>query len=166
MARSDVTYNEMIEAILRRLRTELGLNERTCYETLHPTAVSIPPGGEFFVSVSPGDGEFPEGHQIGGAENQCTEDGTIVVTMFSRMQLDGADYAPSMLRDESKGLMEIKRLVLKALVGWDATTADDESTFLRQLITVLSSTAPMYDEKNGYGFLSLTFRAGFDWDLS
>ncbi|HWA98205.1 MAG TPA: hypothetical protein VG713_06915 [Pirellulales bacterium] len=167
MVRVDVNQADVLRTVTEHLRRALDLNERTCYEVTEPLAPpAIPKGGDFFVTVCAGDGEFPEEMQVGGAEDQCTELIELVVTGYTRLKLDQTDHETQLLHHDHRGLLEIKRRILKALVGVDAIDPESGATFLRQVITAAHSSRPAYDQKNQLGFISLSFRVSWDWDLS
>ena len=67
----------------------------------------------------------------------------------------------------SRGLIILKRRLLKALVGEDlATEADGTEGFLRNLLYAKSATQPQWDEKKGIAWIGVDFGVDFDWDLT
>jgi hypothetical protein len=172
MARVDVTQDVVLERILARLRSELGLNERQCYETLDALAPpAIPKGGEWFVAISPTEGQFIEGEQ---ASPNVTEEWGIIATIYTRLALDSTDHDEKLLRDATRGLLVLKKELLAALIGRDLQleSADDTGdTFVRQLIFARTCHRPMILERQGepramLGMLSIDFGIHFDWDLT
>ncbi len=163
MARVDVTQATVLERMLAYLRSALNLNDRQCYECLQPDAPPrVPVGGECFVSVSPGEGEFIGGEQI--CEN-LTEEWTVTVTAYARIQLDSSDHDEKVLRDAGRGLLILKEKILRTLVGQDLITLDGD-TFLRNLLFAQHATRPAHDRDQGIAWISLTFGVHFDWDLT
>jgi len=127
--RIDITQDLVLEAIVGRLRSELGLNERTCWETAFPQDVILPESGDFFVVVSPDSGDFTQGEQqIGNVSEQWD----IRVAVYSRVQLDSADRESEAFRAADRGLFQSLAKVLKTLVGHDLEYNEDH--FLRQLL--------------------------------
>tara|TARA_Y100000310_G_scaffold6676_1_gene7496 strand:- start:5938 stop:6441 length:504 start_codon:yes stop_codon:yes gene_type:complete len=167
MARVNVQQTDVLERIVLRLRDQLSLNDRQCYETLEPLAPPvIPKGGEWFVSVSPGEGEFVPGEQVPA---NITEQWHVIVTAYTRIKLDPTDHDAKLLRDASRGLLTIKRSVLKAIVGHDLTTGSVDSpddTFLRNLLYASRSHKPNYDVEKQIGWIAIEVVVDFDWDLS
>lgn len=169
MARVDVTQEVVLDRIIERLRSQLALNDRQCYETLDPNSPpAVPTGGEYFLTVAPGDGEFPDGEQA--AEN-ITEDWSVTVTAFSRIHLDQTDHDKEVLRNASRGLLAVKKKVLAALVGHDLAEQDTD-TFLRQLLYISRCGRPELVSRDGanrgiaLATLQLDFGVSFDWDLT
>src|SRR6185437_6609409 len=89
----------------------------------------------------------------------------VTVTVYSRLKTDRAGTEEHLLRDSRRGLLQIKKRVLRALVGKDLE--DEEGNhFLREFVCVRRAGRPEYDNKKGIGWLQLTFLLGFDWDLT
>jgi hypothetical protein len=167
MARIDVDQAVVLERIVARLRSALSLNERQVYETLSPDFLPrIPTGGDFFVAVSPLDGTFIDGEQV---EDNITEEWGVAVTAYTRIRLDSTDRDEKMLRDASRGLLTIKKRILRALVGQDLKT-DEGSEFLRDLLFARHCRQPdaaeIPDGKIPVGRITLEFGVHFDWELS
>lgn len=155
----------MLGRIVEHLRSALKLADSQCVEAIEPDAPPhIARGGDFFITVSPGDGMFIDGEQQIG---NITEEWSVAVTAYSRIRLDPSDTDEKLLRDTARGLLEAKRLILKALVGQDLTDADDSTdTFLRQLLHAERCGRPRYDDKQNIGWLSIDFGVHYDWELT
>lgn len=171
MARVDTTESIVLDRIIARLRSELGLDERTCYASVEPLAPIIPKGGPWFVSVSLLDGIFEEGEQsrltLPTLSGNTTEAVDFKVTGYVRMDLDSTDHAIKRLSHATRGLLGRKRQILKALVGWDLLTTSGNA-FLRSLMFATRSAKPMMvrsDDLPGLilGMLTVDFRAVYDW---
>lgn len=162
MARVDVTQETVLKRIVVRLRRQLRLNRSRCYETLEPEAPAIQPvGGGHFVTVAPGDGQFVEGEQ---APPNVTEEWSVLVTVYTRIKLDRLNSDQELLRDASRGLLVLKRKILKALVGHDLTTRAGD-TFLRQLLFARHCNRPQHDSERHIGWITIEFGVPFDWEL-
>ena len=165
MARVNTTPSDVLESFVLQLREQLALPESNCYEVLDPSYVDLPPGGGTFVTVSAGEGDFDGGMQVGGGTNQVCESMHVVVTFYTQIHLDPTNASKETLRGHSQSLFALKRDVLKALCSVDLQDAD-EDTFLRELIPVRSASRPEYDITQQLAYMSLTFVAEFDWDLT
>lgn len=165
MSRVNTTPDDVIDSIVLRLREQLGLSEFNCYDVLDPGYVDLPSGGGWFVTVAPGEGDFDQGLQVGGGENEVSEALAVVVTFYVQIQLDQTNMSREVLRGHGRSLYKIKRQILKAMCGVDLQNAA-EDTFLRQLIPVRSASRPAYDITQQLAYMSLTFVAEFDWDLT
>jgi len=161
MSRADVTQTDVLTAIATKLRSELNLTDRTCFVSLEPYPIAIPKGGDYFVTVAPGDGVFVEGEQYPG---NCTEEWTIIVTAFSRMMLDSTDHDLKVLQETTRGLLILKAKLLEVLVGADPTSGGN--TFVRNLIFAQRAERPAAGQDNILAWISLDFGVHFDWNLT
>lgn len=163
MARVNVTQEVVLTAVVDRLVAQLAINANRCYVSTQPLS-TIPPGGDYFVTVSLGDGQFDaeiqEQHAV-----QLQEQTEVIITVLTRMHLDRADRDIYLLTDDTRGLLTIKRLILKALVGHDLVEGAGD-TFLRRLVAVKYAEKPQYDPEKMVGWLSIHFAVDFDWDLT
>jgi len=171
MTRVDTTESIVLDRTLARLRSELDMDERTCYASVEPLAPVIPMGGPWFVAVSLRDGTF-EGSEQGRLtlptlSGNATEAVDLTVTAYVRMALDSSDHAFRRLSDTSRGLLFRKRQILKAMVGWDLLTGSGNEV-LRSLMFATRAARPMMvrvDNRPGLilGMLQVDFRAVYDW---
>jgi len=172
MARVDVTQSVVLQRVVARLRDQLSLDPRQCFESLQAESPpEIPPGGNYFLSVSPGSGQFWPEEQVAG---NITEQWGVVVTGYARIQLDSVNHDDRILHDDVRGLLEIKHKILKSLCGHDLLTADGD-TFLRQVLYATSAGQPQIGSpiSNGQprrdmyiGWISVAFGVDFDWDIT
>ena len=157
-----MTQQEVLDAVMTQLRPSLSLNSNQVFEVIDPLAPpSIPPGGDFFVTVAVAHGTFAEHEQVPG---NVTEDGMITVTGYTRIKLDSSSDT-KLLHDDTRGLLVIKRKILKALVGVDLVT-EEGGRFLRELVLAKVSSQPNYDPDKGIGWLSMDFGVSWDWDIT
>jgi hypothetical protein len=165
MAREDITQPEVLQRIIEHLRAALNLLPTQCVEAIEPSSPpEIARGGDFFITVSPGESFFVEGEQ---QIDNITEEWSVTVTAYSRIRLDYADTDEKLLRDASRGLLIAKGRILKALVGQDLENDETPAgTFLRQLLFAERCGRPMYDEKKTIGWISIDFGVHYDWDLA
>lgn len=166
MARIDVEQSDVLAAVIARLRDTLSLSDRHCYEVARAAdAPSIPPGGDYWLTVAPGPGDFAEEEQAPGNVTESTD---VIVTAYSRIKTDSTGHDHYMLVDDSRGLLKIKKLILGALCGQDLTN-DSGNTFLRQTCFARRSTAPdlvrLQGSDNAFGSIQITFGVPFDWSL-
>jgi hypothetical protein len=122
-----------------------------------------------FCTVSPSDGEFDQAGIIGGANVQVLEASTLQVNVFSRIQLDRIEHAPIAFLDRQRGLLPLKKSVLKALAG--RQLYGDYPTNMIPLLTkwltpMHAKTGATKKEEDDFVFLSITFDAPFYWDLT
>jgi hypothetical protein len=170
-ARIDVSQVDLIEAVLLRLQTFLDLDDRHCYLVARSQDAPLaPPGGDFWATVAISGGMFSEEEQD---YKQCTEDCEVAVAAYTRIKLDSTNHDEQLLLDASRGLIAIKRKLLRALVGHDlihGTPVDEYSdTMLRWICHARQASAPDIVEIGNEGVLwgriEVTFGVPFDWNL-
>lgn len=164
--RSDVTQSAALLAIVDYLGSALGLNERQCYPVAREEDLpSLPPGGDFFLTVALGDSRFVEGEQTPG---NISEESSVTISIYTRIRLDSTGHDRYMLLDDARGLLAIRNRVLAVLVGQDLTDSLGRP-FLRQLLFAQSASRPeLLEAPNKGGLLGvqrLTFGMHFDVDL-
>jgi hypothetical protein len=166
MPRVDTDEVTVLGAFVSLILTALPqLNSTTCFQTLLPQAAPIPPSGNYWITVSGSDSVFDEEMQDDGGDSQVMEDEEIIVTIFTRIRLDKVGYDASLLADATRGVKVIKKSILNALVNKDPTDGGG-NTFLRDTIKVVRAGRPDHDANKGVAWMSITFRAKWDWNLS
>lgn len=165
-ARIDTTQIDVLNAILLRLRNQLTLDDRTCFAVARPQdAPNIFPGGNYFLTVAFGDGTFNEEEQV---TVNCMEATDFTITAYTRIKTDSTGHDMFLLTDSARGLLSIKKLILKALVGQDLQD-DDGFVFLRELIKAIHASSPdivnLPSSGTQAGTIQLIFRCSFDWKL-
>lgn len=165
--RVDTTADAVFDAIVAQLRTALDLNKNTCFETLSPlVAPANPLSGDYFVTVSPGPGEFIHGEQV---EDNVSENSNVLIAGYVRIQTDQLEKDYQRLHDDKRGLLTVKHNILKALCGQDIPLTDG-NRFLRQPIFCTHCSQPDRGTVAGSNYelarIILTFGVDFDWDIS
>lgn len=177
MSRVDVTQSQAMEAVrLKLLEKFPALNDSTCFFSINPMQSVIPPGGDFWLTVSAGDGQFDQEMMDGSVADQCLEYGEVIVSAYSRIRLDRVGRDTSLMDDDARGLLSLKHQILKSLSGSDLLVPEEEptDTFLRELLRPIRTTAPdVFEVANNpgrarmeIGIVSIVFSLHFDWDLS
>jgi hypothetical protein len=159
--RSDIPQTDVMTALVDLLRTELNLDDRQCFLSLEPGLPTIPMGGDYWLTVSPGDGVFVDGEQ---AEDNCTEETTVTVTAYARMMRDSTDRDTKTLQDATQGLLALKGKVLDVLVGADPI--GNNNTFARDLIFAQRASRPGVKSNDIAAWVSTDFGVNFDWSFS
>lgn len=164
MARIDIEQAEVLDAIVSRLQTVLELSERQCFPMARATDVpSVPPGGDYFVTVAPGAGVFEPEEQAAG---NITEIGEVIVSAYTRIKTDSTGHDRHLLMNDARGLLAVKKLLLEALCGHDPATEGDD-TFLRQWLFAKRADAPDLVSAGADGIhcgvIRVTFGVSWDW---
>lgn len=172
MARIDVDEAAVYQSIVDRLiRGQLGLNQTNCYETAEPVNPGIPPGGEYFVTVSPGESQFDGELFEGGGTLQLTQIASVVVTIFTRIKLDRANHDHELLHDAGRGLYPLTKKLLAAMAAADLTTGLAGDTYLRWLAKPVSASgikvgSSVANNPAKLAWRHITFSIAWDWDLT
>ena len=164
-ARISTEQADVLEASAAWLRNqveELG-SESVCFVSAWPMPPHCPPGN-LFATIAPTDGTFDQDLLEGGGANTACENAGVVVTVFSRCKLDRAGQSNFLLSDQGRGLLRLKKKILKAFTSHDLEF--ERSLILRNQMAPLRSTAGDYNEQQSIGWLSVTFSTDFDWALT
>ncbi len=160
-SRSDISQTDVMTAIVALLRSELDLNERQCFLAIEAGQPTIPTGGDYWLTVAPGDGIFVDGEQ---AEDNCTEETTVTVTAYARMMRDSTDRDTKTLQDATQGLLVLKGKVLEVLVGADPIS--NQGTFVRDVIFAKRPERSGVGQNGIAAWMSIDFGVNFDWSFS
>lgn len=117
------------------------------------------------VTVTVGDGTFTmDVTGPGGA--QVLEEFSIEVRVWSRMMLDRLEQNYSALTDTSRGLLTIKRIILKTLAGQQLFDTNANPLLQKYLQPDTSRHPPSAKDDDGWSMFGLSFLTQFEWDLS
>ena len=162
LSRTPVSQADALQALVAKLRSDLGLSEPRCYFSLSPfVPPKIPRAGDYVIAVSPGASTFPEEEQHTAF---CIEHQFVSTTIYTRVELDPVDKAEQLLLEATRGLYQVKRLVMKSLVGADLL--HQGQPFLAQLLRLESAQEPNYDQQKRVAWLELVWRMTFHHDLT
>lgn len=117
-----------------------------------------------FICIAMTDSEFPDDVQIGGGANTCEELGGVVVYIFSDSRLDSTGQMPAVVFDPNEGLLELRRRVMRVLVGSDPL-GDNAMPLVSQLIPVRRAAKPRKNPQ-GIWFTTLEFGTSYFLDLT
>lgn len=165
MAVVPTTQKTVLEAVVARLKAEVSeLNgESLCYVSDYidpPENVQT----DLFAQVSPSDGQFDVDIQEGAGENDVREYAGVIVTVFSRVKLDRNGKTESLLVDATRGMLPLKRKIIRALAGRQLSSGG--SDLLVNHVFAQRASAPRYDRDLRLGVMSIFFSTDFEWDLS
>lgn len=164
MARINVSQATVLDAVVARLISQIpDFNAANCFISAVPSP-ELQNAHNLFCTVWVTEGKFDESIIEGAGQEACAENAGVLVTVSNKVKLDQKHHHKMILEEASRGLLVLKRLILKALVVHDLATGSD--TFLRNLTMPTSSPQPGYDEKAGVAWLPIVFSTDFDWDLS
>ena len=157
----------VLQAVVDRLIAQVTspvLTESTCFVCLDPDTEIPQRSSNLYVTVSPMDSQFDQPAIEGGGNVNSIEQSGVTVTMRSAIKLDKAGSASDALMHASRGLLLVKRQVLKALVGQQLQDGSGND-LLTSLIAPLNGDRGRYDEENMIFRLSVSFALDYEWDL-
>lgn len=157
----------VLQAVVDRLidqLPDLGFSERTCF--LAPDREIIEPNrsGKICCTVTSMDSQFGDEALTGGAENVCIEHSGVVVTPHTAIKLDAVERLDAVLKDTTRGLLVMKKRILKALTGHRLQDPDGNE-LLVNLPHPLHASRTAYNSVTGLAWLSVTFSTDFEWAL-
>lgn len=175
-SRVDVDQAAVLDAVVAQLIGNCALpagaqlTDKTCFITNYPE-LPTPATDDVMITVSPEGGTFQPELFIGGAQKQCTENSGILVSIWSRFKAERQFRDRQILCDEARGLLKIKKSVLRCLAGADLQANYPPGTggtnaFLRQWLIPTQAFAPDHPKDEPYAGLTIRFSADFDWDLT
>ena len=158
MARQPNTQLEVLRAVVEVLISEIDdLTRSTCVVSHYP---QIPPGSSsnVFVTVTPMEGSFEEqDHQSAIIENSG-----VVVTVWSAIK-GRAKRSEEELFNETRGVLDWKRRILRVLAGRDLVVEGNEN--LASLMFPLNSGRPEPDPESNRVSLMMSFSTDIWWDI-
>jgi hypothetical protein len=164
--RIQTTPDVVLASLLVRLQSFFSLDESHCYYTAEAVRYAqIPKGGDLWIEVSDGGGQFDPAQQIGGGAAMCTESALVVVTGYARVLLDAAARMDRRANDPRRGLLPLKGKILQALVDYDLPDPNGNA-FLREPLHAVKSWPLDWNRENNCGSIAIAFHVEFDWDLA
>jgi hypothetical protein len=159
----DSSQADILDAVERFYSRVLKLPAASLFPSQQPMAPPAGlPGGNFWLTVTVGDGSFPLEEQF---PEQLREEVEITVTGFSRVELDEKGRDHKLLKDAERGLLAIKRKIL-SIIGQqlkkpDGTPIGADRIYARR------ATRPeaVSNERDNLGTVSVSFALAFDWEL-
>lgn len=160
---TNTTQADVLKAIRDRLRDQLELDPSRCYLTRRPEDdPKIPPGGAYYLTVSPGGGSFDEEDQQGGGWHQLQEKNSVTIAFYAPIATDRKDQAEELLLEEERGLLTIKKAILRALRK-DFYPTDSDGNRLGVVFAISSTPA---EDIGHVSRMMVSFATDFFWDLA
>jgi hypothetical protein len=142
--------------------------EQTCFLSDVPWP-GLETNDNLFCTVCPANGSFDGELVVGGGPVGIEEHSVVQVTVWSRLSTDRYERAKYALLDANRGLLPLKKAILKSLAG-QQLYADYPTNSVPLLTTYLTPTrsmhVPIRESQDDYASFSLAFNAPFYWDLS
>ena len=183
--RSRADQSDILLSFADRLRTHPLLNTQNVVITDQPVPEQFP-GGAFCVTICPGPGEFPQELWAGGHHATATEDGSVIVSIYTQHKRDrpGRREASllgrrtqddTVLATERPPMLVWKRDILQLLTvetpangsmsqSWEPDK--DGVPLCRDIPAPRRCTQPLdVAEHPGWQGMQITFAVAWDWNL-
>lgn len=171
------TQKAVLEAVLARIRSQVtyampgtaaaqSLNETTMFLAwdADQAVAQQPARNNVWGCVVPLQGTPSDAEFMGGGENDLHEQTGVTVMFFTSRKADQAAHSKHTLLDAG-ALLDMKRLLLKALTGWVPTDGSG-NYLLTSPMQPISCAPPNRPQQSDIADLSVTFTTDFEWDLS
>ncbi len=157
------TQTAILQAVAARIRSQVTRldGENLCFLSMHPQ-----PAHEMrqplYATVAPMSGRYDD--EIFDGSGDTLEKSGVVITVWNDVKLDRQGGDERSLTDESRGLLTLKRLILKALSEHTLLDANSNK-ILKEPMRPINSGHPNRNDEE-HGSFSVSFSTDFVWDLS
>jgi len=164
------TQAEVLLAVAQKIRASVPLltNESVCFVSDTPEP-SVEEQSNLFATVCPADGQYDNGIIDGAGNVGVAEVSPIIVTIFSRIEVDQIEHFQQGFVDATRGLFTIKKQVLTALAGKNLDGGQYNGFGSLLLMESLTPSRSRHPQSKGRGdeFAScgIVFDAKFTWEL-
>lgn len=119
-----------------------------------------------FCTVTVYGGAFDDAPFVGGGPYGVNEASRFLVTIWSRIETDMQERSYNAATDADRGLLVLKKQVLKALAGQQLYDAQGNPILLEAIRPIQSLNPPGRSASGDFSSLGIVFEAQFSWDLS
>lgn len=159
----------VLNAVLLKIRTEITqFNSSTlCFLNNNPSSIEV--NDNLFCTVSPENDSFAPDDPVGGADLGIIEVSAFRVTVWSRIELDPLEKEDIAFTDATRGILPLKKLILKCLAGrqlfsdYPTNTVPLLIEFCRPVVAQHPPHGQHIDEFSSF---SIIFEAPFYWNLT
>lgn len=165
MPRISTDQLTVLQAVMARLIAEVPtFNASSCF-LADDTEPNLSYESNLHAVVTPMGGTFDEEWMVGGGAEQCKEDTGAIITVWSQMKLDRKQRIETSLMNADRGLLPIKKAILKAFTGHDLVDIHGNQLLTALMMPVSAKHRRRANEGKSIGF-SLSFSTDFLWDLT
>lgn len=160
------TQVTVLERVIARIINQLpqDFGTKNCFLTLDPLPPKLRTHPQLCCTVSPMGGMY-EGVE-GGGHNQVFELSGVIVGVWSAMVLDEDGHAEAVLNHQAKGLLRIKRRLLKSLAGHNLVDENGDAILISFMAPKESQHPQEMRPLREFTGFTLYFSTEFEWDLS
>ena len=157
----------VLDAVVARLRASLSefADPTTCFVSDTPWP-SVEVNDNLFCTVAPMSGQFDGELPIGAGQQGIVESSMVQVTVWSRLMLDRLERADIQFSDDPRGLLSLKKRVLKALAGTQLFDTGGNPLLIEWMRPIRSLHPPAKQHEDDFSSFAIQFESTFDWDLS
>lgn len=155
----------VVDRLIARL-TAFSLTTSTCFISAEPEILEPNSSANLFITVCAMDGQFAQDELTGAGEALCIENAGVIITPHTAVKLDRVEHVTNSLMVAGRGLLVLKKAILKAMKTSDRLQDSSNNELLVNLMHPLHGMRPRYNPDTGLALLSVTFSTDFQWDLS
>jgi len=155
-----ITVLNAVVALLQASVSALA-GDNLCFLSMHTDPIENY-RQNIYATVAPMSGRYDE-DLFRGSGNAVEQSG-VIVTVFSQMRLDRPDADTRMLTDETRGLLTLKKQILKALNAKQLQDGEGNN-ILTSVMRPINAGHPGRASEE-MGTFSLAFATDFLWNLS
>lgn len=167
------TQKQVLETVRSVLIAELNdtrLTEKSVFMTLEPNP-EVSERDDIFITISPGDGQFEQDGLEGAGQDLCIENGSVILAVYTRQQLDKLGEHERILLGENNGhkarsILDIKRRLLQIFTDRMLHDGNEDNPILVNRMQPVHATKPQAIPQLRRADLGLIFTTDFAWDLS
>lgn len=158
----------ILQAIVDRIRSEINDSfgsEATCFISDVPwPAIEI--HDTIICTVSPSSAQFVQEEPTGAGPAGVVELASFQVSVWSKIQLDQMERSVLALTDPDRGILVLKRRVLKALAGQQLYSTDGQPLLISYLRPISATHPAAGKAQDEFASFSIAFQGSYYWDLS
>lgn len=142
--------------------------EATCLISDEPWP-SVEVNDNVFCTVCPLSDTFTPDDTVGGSDQGVIEVSSFRVTVWSRIALDQLEREGSAFLDAERGLLPLKKAVLRCLAGkqiFSDYPANEVPLLIEYCRPVSAHHPPSKQHHDDFSSFGITFEAPFYWDLA
>ncbi|MDE2102945.1 MAG: hypothetical protein KGL39_37220 [Patescibacteria group bacterium] len=161
--RIDGKLDAIVLAILGEIQSSLATDSESAFVSLDPDGLELSAApGQFIYVIFPSGGTFDDTLIDGGGNFQATVYATIAIRIYSFVQLDEYGRDTLWLSQNSLGISEPMRQLLKLISQADMTDVDGNDLLREPIMPVAFKTIRPSRE---IGAIEVLFQVCYDWDL-
>lgn len=158
----------VLQAIVDRLRADINDlfgSEATCFISDVPWP-GIDVQDQVICTVSPANSQFVQEEPTGAGPAGVVEMAIFQVSVWSKILLDEMERSAIAMTDNARGVLALKRRVLRSLAGQQLYASDGQPLLMSYLRPTSAIHPASGQGKGDFTSFSIAFQGAYYWDLS